>query len=276
MTPSTFVIKTLAYFSVFNFPLSLGEIQKFSGRLVATDLRDLVEEGTVKSSNGYYSLAVSELWVDRKDREELSTEKIKQSAKLFQRISGWPHLQAVLVTGSTAALNAEGKSDVDVLIISSPHTLWLTRLVVVLYLILTGTYRRYICPNIWLSADNLEWPDKNIHSAADAFLAKPILNKNQSYERFMEANRWIKDFWPLDLKDSLLVVQSSKANVLSVFLNQLLFSLEKLRRQLLNIKNVGDEVSYNRIHFRKNDSKDRILKRFEEIYKASTASGYNF
>lgn len=282
------LLKTLAYFSVFNFPLTKEEIIKFSAcRSDATEeslrsdmrLRLLLRsEGIFRTAQddifergGYFGLSDPNTWVDRKVREATSLAKIEAATRLFKKIAWWPYLKAVLVTGSVAAMNAEGGSDVDVLIISSKDALWLTRLVIVAFLISTRTYRSFICPNIWLSEDNLEWPDKNIHSACDLILAKPIINKNNTYESFIDANHWVQDFWPftpvilspVEPEGFLQRRRNDNVSILGIVVNNLLFTLEKLRRQLLGLKNTADEITYNRIQYKKNDSKSRILAKYQ-------------
>jgi predicted nucleotidyltransferase len=259
MKLSTNTLKTLAYFGVFNFPLTKQEVEKYSGETLNGPFEPLVVE-----HDGYFGLGDSASWVNRQKREEVSLRKIERAKELFRKIFWWPYLKAVLVTGSTAAMNAGEGSDVDVLIITSEDTLWLTRLVVVSFLILTRTYRRLICPNIWLAEDNLEWPDKNIHSACDAMLAKPILNKNETYERFLDANWWVQEFWPMGKQPELLA-SARAVNDLVKLLNRLLFDLEKIRRQLSGLENAGDDVLYNRLHFRQNNSSSKILARYEDL-----------
>jgi predicted nucleotidyltransferase len=262
MKLSTNTLKTLAYFGVFNFPLTKQEVEKYSGETLNGPFEPLVVE-----HDGYFGLGDSASWVNRQKREEVSLRKIERAKELFRKIFWWPYLKAVLVTGSTAAMNAGEGSDVDVLIITSEDTLWLTRLVVVSFLILTRTYRRLICPNIWLAEDNLEWPDKNIHSACDAMLAKPILNKNETYERFLDANWWVQEFWPIGVPATPTLPVRAVAG-LTKLLNKVLFSLENARRYLLGLKNSGDEVLYSRLHFRQSNSRERILKSYEENLKA--------
>ena len=251
------VLKTLCYFSVFNFPLTKEELARFCHpETLAKDLDDVIEE------DGYFGLGDPATWVDRKARELTSLKKIDAAKKLFKKISWWPYLKAVLVTGSVVAMNAEDRSDVDVLVISTKDSLWLTRLVIVTFLILTGSYRKFICPNIWISEDSLEWPDKNIHSACDLILARPIINKDETYERFLEANAWVSEFWAFNTVEPPHGAALPETGAVVRGLNLLLFKLENLRRLAFNIK-TADEITYNRIQYKKNDSKGWILAKYQ-------------
>jgi len=97
------------------------------------------------------------------------------------------------------------------LIVTKGGTLWTTRLISLLILKLSGVpTRRYedkeqkdkICMNIWLDESTLTWPsrDRNSYTAHEIAQIKPLINKNRTYERFIEANIWLKDYWPNSVK----------------------------------------------------------------------------
>jgi len=267
----TSILKTLAYFAVFNFPLTKDELWNYLIEISAADkviyetiLDDLVSVGRViRVGESYYTLPQIDP-VDRVCRYELSQSKINEAREIFRGIGWWPFLKAVLVTGSVAALNATDEGDIDVLIITSKDTLWLTRVVVVCYLLVKGVYRKIICPNIWLTEDFLEWSSHDLHSAFDAVLAKPVINKKETHQRFLQSNTWVKLLISNSLVSStdIKVEHATPLHFWVKPINNLLFRLEGW---FMSGKQTLEEVSYNRIHFKKNDNKERILTIYNQL-----------
>jgi hypothetical protein len=60
-----------------------------------------------------------------------------------------------------------------------------------------------LCLNIWLDESKLVWErnKRNIFTAHEVLQIVPIVNKNQTYERFIKSNRWALDYWPKAIKD---------------------------------------------------------------------------
>jgi hypothetical protein len=77
------------------------------------------------------------------------------------------------------------------------------------------------CLNIWLDETCLEWKksDQNIYSAHEIAQIKPLLNKNNTYERFLFVNKWILNYWPKSVKINEMDVKtiSKPGLILNVF-----------------------------------------------------------
>jgi len=98
-------------------------------------------------------------------------------------------------------------ADIDFLIITTSNTLWTTRLFTyaILFLFRIKTRRPNkedekdkVCLNIWLDEDDLVWSKdaRNAYTAHEIGQIVPLVNKNFTYENFINKNIWIKDYWP--------------------------------------------------------------------------------
>lgn len=207
------ILQTLSYYNHHSFPLTLEEVCKFysgptkvSKEAIKQTLGSLVETKQVGFFDGFYFLLGGKHFVEiRKHKIKVSKSKLKK-AKIIAKVLGLfiPWIQFVGVTGSLALEASDVEDDLDLMFITSSNRLWITRGIVVTVLLLTGQYRRKnkikdrICPNIFVDIEGLEWPrDKQIKRNAHEFAhIGPLLNKNQTYERFLDTNQWVNRHLP--------------------------------------------------------------------------------
>lgn len=208
------LLKTLAYADLFYFPLKFEELGRFliSSRTLSADLLlrgvdQLVAAGKVGQESGYYFLSGQNSLVKiRREREIISRKKIASAARILKLIGLWPDVKLVSLTGALSYYNSRVGDDVDVMVITSPGRLWLTRLAVFLLLKLLGRKQNEkrpargdrLCVNLWSDSENLAVPDgeRDLVVASDIGHLRPVVNKNQTYEKFIEANLWLKTFLP--------------------------------------------------------------------------------
>lgn len=160
------------------------------------------ENSTVKSLNHVY------------DR------KIKLAQKAASFLSLFPTVSLVCLTGSLAMKNAKSNDDIDLMVVTSPNTLWLTRLFVIPLLGLFFKRRRpseaslanvasaklagqggpsqadAICPNLWLDEKALAVPLKkrNLYTAHEVLQVLPLFDRGGVYQKFILANSWTKTY----------------------------------------------------------------------------------
>ncbi|MCX7881369.1 MAG: nucleotidyltransferase domain-containing protein [Patescibacteria group bacterium] len=69
-----------------------------------------------------------------------------------------------------------------------------------------------VCLNLFFDEGNLMVPDfkKNKYVAHEVLQMKPIVNKNQTYEKFLQTNRWVFRLFPNAKENSKLKTQNSK------------------------------------------------------------------
>jgi len=218
------ILKSLVYADIFDYPLNEKEVTerlivnegtdlarkgKGNPRIVPTNinknLNDLVEEGVVEKLGEYFFLpGRKEIVKLRQEREKFSQEKMEIVDRAAKFIKLIPTVKFVGVTGSVAAGNAEKDDDIDFFIISASGWLWTTRLLVTLFLDLTGKRRRpedkeakdKICLNLFIDEAKLDVFDHNLFTAYELFQLKPLVDKENTYQNFLNANSWFKDYLP--------------------------------------------------------------------------------
>lgn len=141
----------------------------------------------------------------------LRKKRLHESQKKWKkvpRIVGWlayiPTVEFVGISGGLAMNNADDKDDIDLFIIVSPATIWITRFFVVLILECLRVRRRYgsvkeqdlFCPNMFMSLGVLTIPHKSqdLYSAHEVLQMVPVFDRSNSYTQFLQANRWVKEY----------------------------------------------------------------------------------
>jgi hypothetical protein len=93
---------------------------------------------------------------------------------------------------------------------------------------------------MWLDESDLRWSekDRNIYTAHEIGQIVPLVNKNLTYEKFINKNKWIFDYWPnvvkIQRENSIQKSSNSKVqrNILNVLFYLLCRTLEPLARNL--------------------------------------------
>lgn len=207
------ITKTLAYADVFDYPLTQGQLWKYligrscTYRLFVQTMTQLVSQKKVIQHGHYFCLPRRSLLLEvRKKREQIARIKlqyVKKAASLLRMI---PTVYFVGVSGSLAMHNASKDDDIDLFIITAPKALWITRLLCTILLEIVGMRRRplqanqadKLCLNMFMSSDNLCLPVKehDLYAAHEVVQVVPLVNKYQTHESFLYANRWVKKFLP--------------------------------------------------------------------------------
>lgn len=211
---SKIILKTIHYADLFDYPLKLNEIHRFlispraeSFSAVGAELLSLVEKEKVGQEGEFYFLPRRrELVVLRPFREGLTQVKMAEVNGAIHWLSLFPWVRLVSLTGALAVGNADEKADVDLMVVTSRGRLWLTRIALFAFLSLVGLKRKdnpegplgKICINLWCDEENMSVnkEDQDLVVAHEIAQMKPLVDKGQTYERFVEANLWLKKFLP--------------------------------------------------------------------------------
>ncbi len=227
------ILKTLCYHDLFDYPLSLSEINRWlikSNRILTEKNFESLKNPLIQKKQGFYCLAGREIIISiRKKREIYSKDKRLLAEKLINFLKFIPGIKLVGITGALAMDNAKNKDDIDLFIITSARLLWTTRLMVTLFFELLGVRRRpseqkvnnKICLNMYLDENNLTLPEveHDIYLAHEILQMKPIIVKGDIYCKFIQSNNWIQKYLPHAFENSLLSDKIKSRPFLSRLIN---------------------------------------------------------
>lgn len=196
-------ILSLLYFEIFFHPMTLSEICECTAlpgiSISATrkELDILVKKGILFYIDGYYLTQNNPDWVTRREDGNRRAKKYINTAFLVGRLmSAFPYVRGVFVSGSLSKQWMSKDSDIDYFIITRPGRLWLSRTLLALFkkTILLNSHK-YFCINYFIDEDHLEIEEKNHYTATEIVTLLPVYGQ-QYYDRFMDANQWIRAYYP--------------------------------------------------------------------------------
>ena len=195
---------TLKYRAIFKYPLSFFQLQTylickkgFDYEFLKKTVRKLHKKNFIKAKDERFSLPnLKPFSWDL--RAKYSQEQLQNAQPVFKALESIPWIKLLAVTGSVAAFNADKDDDIDIFVITQKKRLWLTRFFVVLILKALNKYRTEnspqgkICPNILIDETNMEWQQdkRNIYTAHEIVMMRPIINRDNTYFKFLKKNHW--------------------------------------------------------------------------------------
>lgn len=197
------MFRTLAYADIFDYPLTKDEIHTW---LIKGDSFAPAKVSPYwRQSGGYYYLTGRrKIVVLREQRFRASQAKLTKLKKLVFIFKFLPFIKLVCVTGALAMKNCDADDDIDLMIVTAKNRLWLTRLVVSLLLLphLRGgrmdssKVADRICINLWLDETALAIKQQNLYIAHEICQTQPIFERDDFYNKFINANLWYKNYLP--------------------------------------------------------------------------------
>jgi hypothetical protein len=125
-----------------------------------------------------------------------------RAKEYIAKICNIPWIEMVAVCNSLSMYTTHKDSDIDLFIVTKPSMLWFVRFFVTLRFWRLGIWRKWediagnFCLSFFVTSDALDL--SKIAIANDIYLyywiyyLKPILNRNSTYEKFIEVNNWVK------------------------------------------------------------------------------------
>ncbi|KKS31308.1 hypothetical protein A2414_01635 [candidate division WWE3 bacterium RIFOXYC1_FULL_42_13] len=270
--------RTLAYRSIFQYPISFYQLSNFlistkpaDGKKLREALNSLVKEGWARKRYGKYEIC-GEKYTNWLWKYKHANRILKENTNLIKFLGGIPWIKMIAVTGSLAAYNPEKDSDVDILIVTGKNRVWLTRGFVATILKILQKHPEYdgqpgsFCTNLFMDETKMAWDKdrRNIYVASDIAMMQPVVDKTDTYLQFMKENSWVSDYFP-----NFKINYPSKTRRRSSGI--LLNALEKIakRSQMIYMKKkVTTEILKSHIiHFRKNDNSPRIIEAYKSALK---------
>lgn len=293
MASNISILKTLIYSDIFDYPLTKDEIWKFLigkkvhkdsfekelNRLVRFEVTPFETTPLGCNRNLYYLIDRKEIAEKRIRRKKVSQQKLVEAKKIIKYLSLIPTVLFIGISGGLALKNAEKKDDIDLFVITSKDTLWITRLILVFLLLIMGQYRgrgkkesQKVCLNMLIDETSLSFPKKrqDLYTAHEIVQLKPMCDRDNTYKRFMEANKWVDLFLPNARGTKPNATLSNADSFFSVILRPVL-RLSALKQfakiiQLLYMKKhrTKETVESNFLAFHPFDYKSFVLKEYNK------------
>lgn len=213
------IIKALAYFDIFNYPLTLDEIHHFLDQTVTRDdvlltLQQLVDDNRVFRMGSFYSLQQDPSLRARRNNGNhkagvLLTTGYKVGGFLYQ----FPFVRGIGISGSLSKNFADQNTDIDYFIITQANRLWLARTLMHLFkklTFITGHQHLY-CMNYYIDEEALCIDEQNIFTATELVTLKPVCG-NGTMDRFYDQNNWAGSYFPNQpvSKESIVLAKSGR------------------------------------------------------------------
>lgn len=226
------ILRTLAYYDTFDYPLTEEETWRWiypaahvaSEAITIDDVRTAVDglvlEGKLARRGAYI------IFPGRENIIPIRQERMERSLKLWRRAASTarflelvPFIKMIAVVNTLAIDNVRSESDIDLLIVTAPQHIWISRMIVTGIVSLLG-YRRHgtkiagrVCLSFYVTTDALDFSklqssEPDTHFAFWTSQAVPLLDDG-TYEKFMTANNWVTallpNAWKWEWKTKLLV-----------------------------------------------------------------------
>jgi Nucleotidyltransferase domain len=198
------ILKTLAYFDIFHYPLNKEEIRIFLDKAAGHELLDtclvsLQQEHIIFLHHSFYSLQDNPLLAHRRTQGNKKAEKMLVKAmKIGRFLYQFPFVRSVGISGSLSKNFAEEGSDIDFFIITKGNRLWIARTIMQLLtkLALLRGRQHFYCMNYYIDEHALLLPEKNIFTAIELKTLLPVAG-NRIMQQFFETNQWADTWLPV-------------------------------------------------------------------------------
>lgn len=268
---SRLILINLTYSEVFNSALSLKNLhqwlplQKTTLANLSKQLKILSSKKIIFKKDNHYSLIKSARIPDR-DILKHKTNIAHQSAGILSRI---PSVKMIAISGSVAAGNPGPGADIDLFIVSSSYSIWWTRLVCTLIMLILRRRRskhsrhskNKVCLNMFLEENNLKIVPENIYTAREVLQIVPIYNSDSVYEKFLHTNSWAFKIFPNFPSPPRVPITHRRVSLIRLLkpILWVIFTLQYLYMK----KNITIEtVKFDEIRFHPIDYQSKILKQF--------------
>jgi hypothetical protein len=195
------ILKVVAYFDLFNYPVNHEEIRNLMDRIVERDelsdaLNQLVHAECLYQFGEFYTLRNDPSSVKlRLEGNERAKPLIFKANRISRFIAKFPFVRGVGVSGSLSKNFASQNADIDWFIITKANRLWISRTLLHLYKklsYLTGS-QHWFCMNYFIDEEALQIQEKNIFTAIELITLKPFFG-TPSMARLFAANQWAQLF----------------------------------------------------------------------------------
>ena len=276
--------RTLVYSDIFNYPLTEKELwerliasSKIDKKKLSSFLVGWEKQKKVFFKDGYYFLPGRGAIIEsRRKKERLAAEKIVIAKKTARVLAIIPSVWMVGLSGNLAVNTATLADDIDLVVVSAPKTLWLTRFAVYGLLAVAGRFlglkvrrpgssktKDRLCLNLFLDYSDLkiDFERQSLFTAYQIFFLKPLKNKNRTYQRFWNENCWIAGFLANSYRKKRVFEKKPKLNLSFSFANRLFYYFQRF---YMRGKPRGEKISLTQAFFHPDSKESKTMKVYQK------------
>ncbi len=208
------ILQTVAYFAVFNQPLSNLEICQFlwwpaaakiDQYVILMAVNELLQAGEISCHQGLYGPPGLDWSAQRLAKTNTTEKKFLKVKKIGRLLALLPEVEMLAVTNRLAFGNVDENSDIDLFVVAKSDRAWTTRFFCLLLLKIfrlrptTKKQQDKFCLSFFVDRDHLDissLPDNSerhlVYLAAQLY---PVYGQSV-YDQFVAQNQWIKNYLP--------------------------------------------------------------------------------
>jgi len=218
------LLDKIIYFSLFNHPLRIDELEKFMPEYIgdSESISNVIKsiEG-ISISDGYILLNnyTCKKDIENRIKYEKSCKAILPKLDSNSRlISKFPFVRSIAISGSVSKGVFKEDGDIDYFVITKPNRLWVCRTFLIAYKKLFRlNSKKYFCLNYFVSEESLEIPDHNIYTSTEVAFLAPVFGQ-KTFDQFIKANHWYKQIhpWKDSIKIDFKLTPNSESKIKSI------------------------------------------------------------
>lgn len=241
--------KTLAFFDIFEYPLTLLELHKWlweSNNSISEVQTAAAVMPQIEKKNGFYFLKGKEKHIaTRQKRYLIAEEKFKKRKFILRLLCLLPRVKMLAICNSLAFSNARNQSDIDIFIITDKNKVWTGRFFtagLVSFFRLRPTKNKTkntLCLSFFADSEHLNM--KKLQCLPNDIYLKywitqifPLYDAGDYFNRFVAANTWLKKILPNWLPKQPAYRRKIELSGLEKFIKKILslFSFENLYKKI--------------------------------------------
>jgi hypothetical protein len=197
------MLQTVLYSDLFEYALTIDEVAHYLIGVRATVdevraalARSIWLRDRVTVIDEYVIVRGREALVQRRLDRSLTSDRLWVRARRFVRVlSALPFVRFVGITGALAMDNCAAGDDIDVMIVTAPDRVWLTRALSIALVRVGKVFSDTLCPNYLISEKALVLEHQSLFVAHEFTQMVPVFGF-EMYERLACANAWIQIVLP--------------------------------------------------------------------------------
>lgn len=276
------IASVIDYFAIFDYFPDFNYVYTFFPVKISKKRLKTIYEAK-KYTVGEYS---KDKLKGQENRNEISKKKLNslKYRAYLKLISLFPQIKLVGLSGSISMMNANIDDDIDLFIITSKNRLFTGRFIALFlaqilglrrvwnleikekfqtshYSLIPSHYANKVCLNLFFDERDLKIPKfkQTLFVGHEVLQMKPVINKNNTYEKFLLSNQWVKFFFP-----NVSRFKSLKSNKTRSFISFNYFSdifesfFKKLQMKLINNHKTTELITNSQLWFHPDDFEKRI------------------